>query len=185
MTSLPDLVLERVEQSAFAARLDPSQRSHTVRVWQFAPIRTERTAVIPVRPGCEDALQRLVHEALAQHAGPDGQPPRNAVGLLARWAGRRGMGYDPDERASWPEAALYLEFMPAGSDMVYARYDLAYQVLASAAPLLVDARWVAILSQCEDILDRWELADGRLRFERLVTEEDCARLVLEQLEPSR
>ncbi|MFY0538015.1 hypothetical protein [Nannocystis pusilla] len=94
------------------------------------------------------------------------------------------MRYDPAERRAWPDAALYLEFMPAGSDMVYAHYDLAYQILASVAPRLADARWYAILSQCEDILDIWQIAGGRLSFERLLTEENRAAEVLAALEPS-
>lgn len=181
---LPDLVTHRIDQAAFAASLQPEQMSHTIRVWQVAPIRGEWTAVMPVRPGCEAQVQQLVREALAQISGPGGGPPRNAIGVLEPQGSRRGARYVPGSRAHWPAAALYLEFMPAGSDMVYAHYDLAYRILADAAPLLGDARWYAILSQCEDVLDRWDITDGVLRFERLLTEEDCARLVLAQLEPS-
>jgi hypothetical protein len=179
-----DLILARVAQADHEARLDPSESSHTVRVWQVAPIRSEWTAVVPVRAGHEDAARRLVTETLARHPGIDGGPPRNAIGLLGRREGRRGMRFDPGERRSWPEAALYLEFMPAGSDMVYARYALAYLVLQRAAPLLADARWYTLLSQCEDIVDRWEIAGGALRFERLLTEEDRGREVLASLDPS-
>ncbi|MCP3138169.1 hypothetical protein [Pyxidicoccus xibeiensis] len=157
---------------------------HTVRVWQLAPIRTGWTAVLPVRAGREEAARRLVTEALAQNPDMGGEPPRNAVGLLEPGAGRRGMQFNPSERASWPPAALYLEFMPAGSDMVYAQYELAQHILESAAPLLEDARWYAILTQCEDILDRWELTAGRLRYERQLTDEEQARELLQQLEPS-
>lgn len=135
---------------------------HTVRVWQVAPIRGEWTAVLPVRAGCEAAARQLVSEALAQHPDLSGGPPRNAIGLLEPQAGRRGMRYDPGERAAWPAAALYLEFMPAGADMVYAHYDLAHDILERAAPLLADALWYAILTQCEDMLDRWQIAAGRL-----------------------
>ena len=179
-----ELILHRIDQAAYEAGVDPSETSHTVRVWQLAPIRTEWTAVVPVRPGHEDEVRELVKEMLSGCLGVDGGPPRNAVGLLERWAGRRGMRYSPGERASWPEAGLYLEFMPAGSDMVYAHYGLAYVILARAAPLLADARWYAILSQYEDILDRWELVEGRLRFGRLLTEENRAGEVLAALEPS-
>ncbi|NMO13568.1 hypothetical protein HPC49_00450 [Pyxidicoccus fallax] len=157
---------------------------HTVRVWQVAPIRTRWTAVLPVRAGREEAARRLVTGALARNPDMGGEPPRNAVGLLEPEAGRRGMRFDPSERASWPPAALYLEFMPAGSDMVYAQYELAHHILEGAAPLLVDARWYAILTQCEDILDCWEISAGRLRYERHQTEEDQARELLQQLEPS-
>jgi hypothetical protein len=157
---------------------------HTVRVWQVAPIRAEWTAVLPVRAGREEAARRLVTEALAQNPDMGGGPPRNAVGLLEPGAGRRGMRFNPGERASWPPAALYLEFMPAGADMVYAQYDLAHHILERTAPLLVDALWYAILTQCEDTLDRWEIAAGRLLYERHQTEEEQARALLQQLEPS-
>ncbi|MDC0673275.1 hypothetical protein [Nannocystis radixulma] len=177
-------ILHRVDQTSYEAGLDPAQTSHTVRVWQLMPFRTEWTAVLPVRPGHEVKLRDLVRGMLARCPGIDGGPPRNAVGLLEHTGGRRGMRYDPAERRTWPEAPLYLEFMPAGSDMVYAHYDLAYQILASAAPGLVDAHWYAILSQCEDVLDRWEIAGGRLYFERLQTDEDHAREVLAAIEPS-
>lgn len=179
----PTLYVTRVEQAAFAAGLRPAETSHTIRVWQVAPIHEAWTAVVPVRAGQEAAARRVVDEWLASVRGVDGGPPRNCVGLLERQAGRRGMRYSPGERRTWPEAALYLEFMPAGSDMVYAHYGLAYRVLEAAAPLLEDARWYAIVSQCEDILDRWEIVDGCLRFERLITEDDCARTLLELIEP--
>jgi hypothetical protein len=158
--------------------------SHTIRVWQLAPIRTEWTAVMPVKRGHEERVRLLVTAMLAEVAGPGGGPPRNAVGLLGRREGRRGCRYDPGERKSWPEAELYVEFMPAGSDMVYAHYNLAFRILDSAARWLADAKWYAILSQCEDVLDRWEIAGGKLRFERLITEEDRAREVLVKLQPS-
>jgi len=181
---LPELILQRIDQAEFEAHLDPAEMSNTIRVWQVAPICTEWTAVVPVRAGHEEAARRLVGEALARVPGPDGGRPRNAVGLLERNEGRRGMRYDPGERSKWPDASLYLEFMPAGSDMVYAHYALAYRILAIAAPCLVDARWYALLSQCEDVLDCWEIAGGSLRFERLLTEENWGREVLELLDPS-
>ncbi|WP_434421871.1 hypothetical protein [Nannocystis pusilla] len=178
------LILDRIDQRAYEAGLGPSEPAHTVRVWQVAPIRAEWTAVLPVAPGHEEKVRARVRAMLAAFPGPGGDPPRNAIGLLERGAGRRGMPYRPAERRAWPDAALYLEFMPAGSDMVYAHYDLAYQILASVAPRLADARWYAILSQCEDILDIWQIAGGRLSFERLHTEEDRAGEVLAALEPS-
>lgn len=181
---LRDLVEDRVTQVQFAAELDPSRMAHTVRVWQVAPIRDEWTAVIPMRAGQEEAAREQVAAMLATVAGPGGGSPRNAVGLLERHAGRRGTRFDPADRARWPEAALYLEFMPAGADMVYAHYELAYVILETAAPLLADACWYAILSQCEDVVDRWEIADGVLRFERLRTAENRAREVLELLDPT-
>ncbi|HEX8706133.1 MAG TPA: hypothetical protein VF815_45280 [Myxococcaceae bacterium] len=158
--------------------------THTVRVWQVAPMRAEWTAVLPVRAGREEAARRLVSEALERNPDMGGGPPRNAVGLLEPKAGRRGMRFNPAERASWPPAGLYLEFMPAGADMVYAQYDLAQHILERAAPLLEDARWYTILTQCEDLLDCWELTGGRLLYERHHTEEDRARALLQQLEPS-
>ncbi len=121
---------------------------------------------------------------LTQHPDLSGGPPRNAIGLLEPQAGRRGMRYDPGERAAWPAAALYLEFMPAGADMVYAHYDLAQDIRERAAPLLADALWYAILTQCEDMLDRWQIAAGRLTYERRLTEEDEARAALEAIEPA-
>ena len=157
---------------------------HTVRVWQVAPIRTEWTAVLPVRAGREEEARQLVSELLANHPNMSGGPPRNAVGLLEPQAGRRGMRFNPSERAAWPKAALYLEFMPAGADMVYAHYDLAQHILESAAPLLEDALWYAILTQCEDILDRWEIASGRLLYDRRLTDENEAHAVLEAIEPA-
>ncbi|MCY0994104.1 hypothetical protein OV203_43650 [Nannocystis sp. ILAH1] len=180
----PELILDRIDQRAYEAGLAPSEPAHTVRVWQVAPIRTEWTAVLPVAPGHEDEVRARVGALLAACPGPGGDPPRNAIGLLERGAGRRGMAYRPAERRAWPDAALYLEFMPAGSDMVYAHYDLAYQILASVAPRLADARWYAILSQCEDVLDIWQIAGGRLIFERLYTEENRAAEVLAAFEPS-
>lgn len=181
---LPALVTGRVDQATFSASLDPTAQSHTVRVWQVAPICETDTAVLPVRTGCEERVRAIVLAALERVTGPDGRPPRNAIGLLDPCGSRRGMRFVPGSRASWPTAELYLEFLPAGSDMVYAHYALAYRVLADVAPLLVDARWYAVLSQCEDVVDRWDIVDGALRFERLLTDEDHARLVLAQLEPS-
>jgi|LNFM01.1.fsa_nt_gb hypothetical protein len=179
-----ELVTGRIDQATFAASLDPAELSHAVRVWQVAPICETDTAVLPVRNGCEARARELVLAALERVPGPDGRPPRNAIGVLEPGGSRRGMRFVQGSRASWPTAELYLEFMPAGSDMVYAHYALAYRVLADAAPLLMDARWYAVLSQCEDVVDRWDIVDGALRFERLLTEEDHARIVLAQLEPS-
>lgn len=157
---------------------------HTVRVWQLAPISGEWTAVLPVRAGREAAARRVVDEALAHNPGIGGGPPRNAVGLLEPQGSRRGMRHKPGERAAWPKAALYLEFMPAGADMVYAQYALAQFILERAAPLLEDGLWYAILTQCEDILDRWEISGGRLIYDRRLTEENEARAVLEAIEPA-
>jgi hypothetical protein len=100
-----ELILHRIDQAAYEAGVDPSETSHTVRVWQLAPIRTEWTAVVPVRSGHEDEVRELLIKLLSGCPGVDGGPPRNAVGLLERWACRRGMRYAPGERASWPEAS--------------------------------------------------------------------------------
>ncbi|AFE04895.1 hypothetical protein COCOR_02882 [Corallococcus coralloides DSM 2259] len=161
-----------------------SSLMHTVRVWQVAPVHTRWTAALPVRAGREEEARRLVTEALARNPDMGGGPPRNAIGLFEPGAGRRGLRFLPSDSAPRLPAALYLEFMPAGADMVYAQYELAHRILESAAPLLEDARWYAILTQCEDILDCWELAAGRLRYERHLTEEEQAREMLQQLEPS-
>src|SRR5262245_4454134 len=99
-----ELILRRYGREEFAAGLDPSRTSHTVRVWQLHPIRAEWTAVVPVRPEAVPALQRLVTEMLASFPGIDGLPSRNAVALLGPTASRRGMRYRPEERVSWPKA---------------------------------------------------------------------------------
>ncbi|AKF85990.1 hypothetical protein MFUL124B02_19760 [Myxococcus fulvus 124B02] len=157
---------------------------HTVRVWQVAPVHTEWTAVLPVRAGREEEGRRLVTEALARNPDMGGGPPRNAIGLFEPGPGRRGPRFHSGDSAPRLSAALYLEFMPAGPDIVYAQYELAHRILESSAPLLEDARWYAILTQCEDILDCWALVAGRLRYERHLTEEEQARELLQQLEPS-
>ncbi|NTX40541.1 hypothetical protein HUA78_39555 [Myxococcus sp. CA033] len=161
-----------------------SSLMHTVRVWQVAPLHTRWTAMLPVRAGREEEARRLVAEALARNPDMGGGPPRNAIGLFEPGSGRRGPRFNLSDSAPLPPASLYLEFMPAGADMVYAQYALAQRILESAAPLIEDARWYAILTQCEDILDCWELTAGRLRYERHLTEEEQARELLQQLEPS-
>ncbi|GEN12418.1 hypothetical protein MFU01_74550 [Myxococcus fulvus] len=53
-----------------------------------------------------------------------------------------------------------------------------HTILERAAPVLEDARWYAILTQCEYILDCWALEAGRLRYEWHLTEEEQARVLL-------
>ncbi|MCP3064978.1 hypothetical protein LXT21_40015 [Myxococcus sp. K38C18041901] len=175
----PDLKATSVHPEGLGSSL-----MHTVRVWQVTPLHTRWTAMLPVRAGREDEARRWVTEALARNPDMGGGPPRNAIGLFEPGAGRRGPRFLPGDSAPRLSAALYLEFMPAGADMVYAQYELAHRILERVASLLEDARWYAILTQSEDILDCWELAAGRLRYERHLTEEEQAREMLQQFEPS-
>ncbi|WP_100792990.1 hypothetical protein [Nannocystis exedens] len=111
-----ELILDRIDQRAYEAGLQPAEPAHTVRVWQVAPIRTEWTAVLPVAPGHEDEVRardfvgssstsigttsRLRRAALAAASTERPLGVRSAGPRLAR-SGTGPRGGPPNSAARW------------------------------------------------------------------------------------